>query len=243
MTFIGYLFTGVLLALGVVVIVASWDTLLAAPKLDLKSLLTLVQAALVFIVTIAAAILAATVGRSNEYLKARLTNSVNDATTRLNAELAQYVNASTERLRAELTASVNESTQLLQAELTRSGDVFRAELNQLVPRRYEAYNAIWSALTLYFRAVQKFEAGIFDEGTLRAADKACEEASAHTLLVDQTDQDTFHALWQELTRLREIAEEKRDLPDGLRTLWRNEGRMLGQHYQEVRETFANRLLG
>ena len=47
---------------------------------------------------------------------------------------------------------------------------------------------------------------------------------------------------QELTRLHEIAEEKRDLPDGLRTLWRNEGRMLGQHYQEVREAFANRLL-
>ncbi|MCW1994793.1 hypothetical protein [Bradyrhizobium diazoefficiens] len=242
MIFIGYLISIILFAFAAVIIVASWDTLLAAPKLDLKSLLTLVQAALAFIGAITAAILTATVGRSNEYLKARLTQSVNEATTRLNAELAQSVNASTERLRAELTASVNESTQLLQAELTRSGDVFRAELDQLVPRRYEAYHAIWAALTQYFRAVQKFEAGIFDEGTLKAADKACDDASAHTLLVDQIDRDTFHALWQELTRLREIAEEKRDLPDGLRTLWRNEGRMLGQHYQEVRERLANHLL-
>ncbi|MGL3111926.1 hypothetical protein [Bradyrhizobium sp. BR 1432] len=146
MIFLGYLISLVLVAFGVVIIVASWDTLLAAPKLDLKSLLTLIQAALAFIGAIAAAFLTATVGRSNEYLKARLTQSVNDATTRLNAELAQSVNASTERLRAELTASVNELTQRLQAELTRSGDVFRAELNQLVPRRYEAYHAIWSAL-------------------------------------------------------------------------------------------------
>ncbi|WOH58512.1 hypothetical protein [Bradyrhizobium sp. BWC-3-1] len=242
MIFIGYLFTGVLLALGVAIIIASWDTLNALPKLDLKYLSTLVQAAMAFIGAIAVAILTATVGRSNEYLKVRLTQSVNAATAKLNAELTRAVNASTERLRAELTASVNESAQLLQAELTKSGDVFRAELNQLVPRRYEAYHAIWTALTQYFRAVQKFEEGIFDEDILKAADKACEDASGHTLLVDQIDQDTFHNFWQELTRLYEIAKEKRDLPDGLRTLWRNEGRTLGLHYQEVREAFANRLL-
>jgi hypothetical protein len=136
---------------------------------------------------------------------------------------------------------VNASTEGLKADLTKSGDTFRAELNQLAPRRHAAYHAIWAALSQYFRAVQKFEDGIFDENALKLAEKACVDAGGLTLLVDKADDETFHSLWQELTFLYETGEGKRSLPADLRTLWQDEGRNFGKHYAEVREIFAARL--
>lgn len=238
----GYLIAVILIALGLGILASTWDALHQLPKLDQKALVALTQAALAFTGAIATAIFTASIGRSNEYLRAQLNQSVAEATTRLNAELTQSVNASTESLRAELTTSVNASTARLEAELTRSGDIFRAQLNERIPRRYAAYSTIWAALSQYFRALQKFEAGIFDQEALKAAEKASNDASGQMLLVERTDQDAFHELWQELTRLHEIAEDKRDLPDGLRTIWRNEGRNLGVRYQAVRDVFTKRLL-
>jgi hypothetical protein len=239
--FLGYLLALILLALGFGILASGWTTIQQAPLLDHKNLLSLAQIATAFVGAIAAAVLTATVGRSNEFLRARLADSVNASTEKLKADLAESVNASTENLKAELATSVNASTENLKAELTRSGDVFRAELNQLAPRRHAAYHAIWAALVQYFRAVQKFEAGVFDEAALKAAEKACEDAGGQALLVDQADDDTFHDFWQEMNRLRELGEEKRELPDGLRTLWRNEGRALGNQYHDVRQIFADRL--
>jgi hypothetical protein len=241
MTFIGYLVAAILVALGLDILASGWTTLHQTPVLDQKNLLLLIQVAMAFIGAIAAAILTATVGRSNEYLRSTLAQSVNDTTERLRADLTKSVSASTELLKADLTRSVNASTEFLKADLTKSGDTFRAELNQLAPRRHAAYHALWAALAKYFRAVQKFEAGVFDEDALKEAEKACDDASGQSLLVDQADDDAFHNFWQEMTRLYEIGEEKRNLPDGLRTLWRNEGRDLGNHYQEVRQIFATRL--
>jgi hypothetical protein len=223
-----------LLALGFGILVSEWTTLQRTPLLDQKNLLSLAQIAMAFVGAIAAAVLSATVGRSNEYLRARLNESVNASTEKLKADLAESVNASTE---SELTTSVNASTELLKADLTKSGDVFRAQLSQLAPRRHAAYHAIWAALVQYFRAVQKYEAGVFDEAALKAAEKACEDASGQALLVDKADDDTFHDFWQEMNRLREQGEERRDLADRLRTLWRNEGRALGNRYHEVRQIF------
>lgn len=242
MIFLGYLVAVILVALGCGILASAWTTIHQAPLLDQKNLLLLAQVAMAFVGAIAAAILTATIGRSNEYLRSRLTQSVNASTETLKAELAKQVNASTETLKADLTKSVNASTELLKADLTKSGDAFRAELGQLAPRRHAAYHTMWAALAKYFRVVQKFEAGVFDEEELKAAEKACDEASGQTLLVDQVDNDTFHNFWQELTYLYETAEPKKDLPDGLRTLWRNEGRNLGTHYEEVRQNFAARLL-
>jgi hypothetical protein len=159
MIFLGYLVAVILLALGFGILASGWNTIHQANALDQKGLLVLVQVAMAFIGAIAAAILTATIGRSNEYLRSRLTESVNDTTERLKAALTESVNASTERLKADLTTSVNASTERLKADLTKSGDTFRAELNQLAPRRHAAYHAIWAALAQYFRAVQKFEAG------------------------------------------------------------------------------------
>jgi hypothetical protein len=238
---LGYLVAVILLALGVGILASGWTTLHQASVLDQKYLLLFIQVTMAFVGAIAAAILTATVGRSNEYLRSKLAQSVNDTTEILKAELTQSVNDTTERLKADLTESVNETTERLKADLTKSGDTFRAELNQLAPRRHAAYHAIWAALAQYFRAVQKFEAGVFDEGGLKAAEQACNEASGQTLLIDQTDDDTFHVFWQELARLSEIAGERRELPDGLRTIWRNEGRNLGNRYQEVRQIFGDRL--
>jgi hypothetical protein len=238
---LGYLIAVILLALGVGILASGWTTLHQASLLDEKNLLLFVQVTMAFVGTIAAAILTATVGRSNEYLRSKLAKSVNDTTEILKADLTRSVNDTTERLKADLAKSVNETTERLKADLTKSGDTFRAELNQLAPRRHAAYHAIWAALAQYFRAVQKFEAGVFDEGALIAAERACNEASGQTLLINQTDDDTFRDFWQELTRLSEIAEKKRELPDGLRTIWRNEGRNLGNRYHEVRRTFSDQL--
>jgi len=223
---LGYLVALILFALGVGILATGWTTIQQAPLLDHKNLLSLAQIAMAFVGAIATAILTATVGRSNEYLRARLNESVNDAT---------------ERLKADLTESVNASTELLKADLTKSGDVFRAQLSQLAPRRHAAYHALWAALVQYFRALQKFEAGVFDEAALKAADKACNDASGLSLLVDQADDDLFHTFWQEMTRLCELGEEKRQTTDELRTLWQNEGPNLGIRYHEVRQTYADRL--
>jgi hypothetical protein len=241
MIFLGYLVALILLALGFAILASGWTTINQSPSLDQKNLLLLVQIAMGFVGAIAAAILTATIGRSNEFLRSRLADSVNVSTETLKAELAKQVSASTEALKADLAKSVNASTELLKADLTKSGDTFRAELNELAPRRHAAYHAVWAALAQYFRAVQKFENGLFDEPALKAADKACDDASGLTLLIDQVDDDTFHSFWQELTHLHEISEDKRNLPDGLRTIWRNEGRSLGERYQEVRQIFATRL--
>jgi hypothetical protein len=100
---------------------------------------------------------------------------------------------------------------------------------------------MWAALVQYFRAIQKFEAGVFDDAKLKAAEKACEDASGQALLVEQADDDAFHNFWQEMNRLHELGDDKRELPDGLRTLWRNDGRALGNLYYEVRQLFADRL--
>jgi hypothetical protein len=241
MIIVGYLVAAILLALGFGILVSGWTTLQEAPVLDQKNLLSLAQIAMAFVGAIAAAALTATVGRSNEYLRSRLSEAVNTSTERLKAELAGSVSASTEKLKAELATSVNASTEKLKAELTKSGDVFRAELNQLAPRRHAAYHVMWASLVQYFRAVQKFEAGIYEEAKLKEAEKACEDASGQALLAEQADDDTFHDFWQEMNRLHELGEDKRELPDGLRTLWRNEGRELGNRYHEVRQIFANRL--
>jgi hypothetical protein len=237
--FLGYLVAAILAALGVGILVTGW-TSIQAPVLDPKNLLPLVQTAMAFVGAIVTAILTATVGRSNEYLRSKLTQSVNETTERLKAALTTSVNESTERLKADLTKSVNESTERLKADLTKSGDVFRAELNQLAPRRHAAYHAMWAALSQYFRAVQKFEDGVFDEGALKLAEKACVDASGLTLLVSKADDETFHEFWQQLNFLYETAEQKRS-PSDLQALWQNEGRNLGSSYSGVREIFAARL--
>jgi hypothetical protein len=211
MTYLGYLVAVILVVLGGGLLASGWGTLHQATVLDVKNLLLLIQVAMAFVGAIATAVLTATVGRSNEYLK------------------------------AELTKSVNASTESLKADLTKSGDAFRAELNQLAPRRHAAYHAIWAAVSQYFRAVQKFENGVFDEDALKTAEKACVDASGQALLVDKADDETFHRFWQELTFLYETGEAKRGAPDDLRTLWRDEGRNLGDRYAEVREIFAARL--
>jgi hypothetical protein len=238
---LGYLIAVILLALGVAILASGWTAFHQESVLNQKNLLLFVQIAMAFVGAIAAAILTATVGRSNEYLRSKLAQSVNDTTEMLKADLNRSVNDTTERLKADLAKSVNETTERLKADLTKSGDAFRAELNQLAPRRHAAYHVVWAALAQYFRAVQKFETGVFNEGELKAAEQACNEASGQTLLIDQTDDDTFHDFWQELARLSDIAEKKRELPDGLRTIWRNEGRNLGNRYQEIRRIFGDRL--
>jgi hypothetical protein len=238
---VGYLIAIILLALGVIIITSGWTTLQQASVFDEKNLLLLIQIAMTLVGALAAAIITATVGRSSEYLRSRLSQSVADSTERLKADLTKSVNETTERLKSDLTTSVNASTERLKAELTKSGDVFRAELNQLAPRRHAAYHALWAALAQYFRALQEFEAGIFDEVALTSAEKACEDASGQSLLVDQVDYETFHNFWQEMTRVYEIGQDKRQTANGLQTLWRNEARSLGDLYHTVRNTFADRL--
>jgi hypothetical protein len=241
MTYLGYLVAVILVLLGSGILANGWNTLHLASVLDDKNLLLLIQVAMAFVGAIAAAILTATVGRSNEYLRSKLTQSVNEPTERLRADLNESVSASTERLKADLAQAVNSLTELLKADLTKSGDTFRAELNQLAPRRHAAYHALWAALSQYFRALQKFEDGAFDADALKAAEKACVDASGQTLLVDKVDDERFHSFWQDLTYLYETGEEKHNVPDELRTLWTKEGPELGNRYKEVREIFAHRL--
>ena len=99
---------------------------------------------------------------------------------------------------------------------------------------------MWAALSQYFRAVQKFEDGVFDQDALKLAEKACVDASGLTLLVKKADDETFHEFWQQLNFLYETAEQKRS-PDDLRALWQAGGRNLGSSYSGVREIFAARL--
>lgn len=243
MRLIGYLVAIILLALGFFVLVEGWNTITSKQTLDTKDFLLLVQVAMAFIGAIAAAILTATVGRSNEYIRSALNQSVAEATAKLNAQLGEETGKSLAAFTAELTKWNNLAIEEFKAELTHTGDVARSELNQLAPRRHAAYHTMWAALTQYFRALQKFEAGEFDRDALVTAEKACNDANGLTLLVEQADDDLFHDFWQELTFVFETGNKRSDTPDGVRTVWRNEGRELGDHYLQVRKAFAARLRG
>ncbi|TCR65605.1 hypothetical protein [Bosea sp. BK604] len=244
MIILGYLLSLFFLILGGGLLYLSWDQLVAlsgTQGVAPERLAQMVQIAMAFVGAIAAAILTATIGRSNEYLKSKLAQSVNDATETLRQELALRTGKALEDHKGDINRATAEFTERLKSDLAKTGDTFRAELSQLAPRRHAAYHAMWAALAQYFRAVQKFEAGVFDASALEAGEKACSDATGQTLLVDQEDDATFHQFWQELTYVCETGELKKDLPDGLRTLWRNEGRKLGERYDEVRTAFATKL--
>jgi len=90
----------------------------------------------------------------------------------------------------------------LRADLVKSGDVFRAELAQIVPTRHAAYHAMSATATMYYYALQKFEADVFAEDEIEVADKACEDALGNALLADKADKDPFYDFWQSATLLR-----------------------------------------
>jgi hypothetical protein len=138
---------------------------------------------------------------------------------------------------------VNDSTEKLKADLVKLGDEFRARLGQVVPKRHAAYHGMWKAATHYFRALQKFEVGEYAEQELMDANKACEAALGDGLFIDEEDDERFHKFWDEANYLAEKGSERRQTPDGLRSLWISDGRAFGDLYRQLRKDFYNRLLG
>lgn len=241
----GYLVALVFFVLACGILSYSWKVLTGVwgQGLNETSIIQVVQIAMAFIGAILTAILTATLGRSTEYLKANLSQSTNKIAEQFKADLAVKTGIILEDHRANMTKVTTTATEEFKAGLTKIGDVFRSELSQLAPRRHAAYHSMWAALNQFFRAVQKFEAGVFDTSALDAAEKACNDATGLTLLVEKEDETAFHRFWQELNYVHESGESKKDLPDGLRTIWRNEGRQIGERYEELRTTFGTRLRG
>jgi hypothetical protein len=238
---LGYILAVVLAASGVLVIVEGWSTISHAGHLESKDVIPFLQVVVTFISAIVVAILTATFGRSNLRLQADLGKSVNAATETLKSKLTAETQASLAHLNSELSKSVAESTERLKADLVQSGDVFRAELAQLVPKRHAAYHAMWAAASMYFRALQKFEGGVFAADELKAANTSCEGALGQALLADQADKDTFTDFWQECNFLFEKGEDRKDTPPGLTSLWRNEGRNFGRKFEELQDMLSKRL--
>jgi len=181
--------------------------------------------------------------RSNLHLQAQLNQAVNQSTETFRAKLAKETGIQLEQVRSELTNSVNASTERLKAELTKSGDEFRARLGQIVPREHAAYHSMWAAASQYFRALQKYEDEDqgYPEQELQEAEKGCEKALGEALLALEEDEEQFHDLWQDMNYLREKGYERRGTSDGLRSLWREEGRRLGEKYKSLRASFASRI--
>jgi hypothetical protein len=237
-----YIVAALIFLLAVDVIITGWTNLKQISDLDFqKNYVLFVQITITFLSGIALAILTAAFGRSNERFRMKLTEAVNETTEKLRARLAQDTGTFLATLNSELTKSVNASTEKLKAELTMSGDQFRAKLDQVITKQHAGYHALWAAASKYFRALQKFEAAQFADQELKDADKACEEAHGQSLLIENKDESVFYDFWQEAAFLHEKGEAKRDLPEGLRSIWREEGRALGNKYDQLRELFKERL--
>jgi hypothetical protein len=125
---------------------------------------------------------------------------------------------------------------------TKSGDEFRAALNQIMPKKVDAYHSMYSAASQYFRALQNFEINEFNEADLDVADKSCKDADGKALLADDDARDAFYDFWQLCTDLKERGEKRKDTPEGLRTIWRDgRGRQLGQEFNRFGSLLSNKL--
>jgi hypothetical protein len=99
---------------------------------------------------------------------------------------------------------------------------YTARLSQITAREFEAYSLLWAALARFYRALFSLQVGSYDEDALNAAQKLCEEAEGHCLLVEESDRQNFYAFWHRSRLIRSEAEKVKLQPDALKTLWRNE---------------------
>lgn len=235
MTYLAYAVAVLLAGLGGYALYMGWSTVSSIGQLQKNEAILLTQIGVTFISGIAIALLTAAFARSNETLKSELTKSTEELKNRLARETGTAITT----LNSELMKSV----EGVKAGLTKVGDEFRAELGQVVPRRHGAYHGMWAAASQYFSALQKFEAGVFAEDELKAANTACEVARGQALLADNEDEGRFDAFWQEMHFIFEKGEQRKGTLDGIRSLWLAEGRGLGDKHEELRDAFAKKLLG
>ena len=190
--------------------------------------------------------LAIEVGEVIEPLKARLTKEVGEAIEPLKARLAIEVGEVIEPLKARLTKEVGEAIEPLKARLAEevgeSIETLKADLGQIVPKRHEAYHAMYDAASKYLKALRQFERKIFAKKDLDEADAACENARSKSLLALQEDVVQFEEFWQEATYIKEEGEKVAADPNALYKLWEKEHGDFGKRYLQLRELFSNRLL-
>jgi hypothetical protein len=96
---------------------------------------------------------------------------------------------------------------------------YNARLSQITAREFEAYSLLWSALARFYRALYPLQTGNLDEDALKAAQKLCEEAEGHCLLVEEVDRLAFYAFWQRSRYIWGEAEKVKQQPDTLNDLW------------------------
>jgi hypothetical protein len=97
--------------------------------------------------------------------------------------------------------------------------------------------------TMYYYALQKFEADVFAEDEIEVADKACEDALGNALLADKADKDPFYDFWQSATLLKAKGTDRKTTSHGLNALWRDNVRDFGQQYRSLLVTLSSRLRG
>ncbi len=105
------------------------------------------------------------------------------------------------------------------AQFTAGLTYFNARLSQITVSEFEAYSLLWSALARFYRALYLLQTGHCDEDALKAAQKLCEEAEGHCLVVEEADRLTFYAFWQRSRYIWGEAEKRKGDPTALKQLW------------------------
>jgi hypothetical protein len=143
---------------------------------------------------------------------------------------------------AIVTATISIAVANQQMKNARDTEELKSRLGQLVPKRHEAYHAMWRAATEYYMALNKLQLGSFPEEEIKEADKTRNVAFGESLLALREDVDNYYSYMQEANYLKERAEEIKDNPDALKSLWRENGREFGLRYEGLRVQFYNRLI-
>jgi len=99
---------------------------------------------------------------------------------------------------------------------------YNARLSQITTREFEAYSRLWSGLARFYRALYTLQTGVLDEDAVKAAQKLCEDAEGHCLLVDATDRRVFYDFWQRSLYIWGEAEKLKGNANGLKELWARE---------------------
>jgi hypothetical protein len=258
---LAYLLSAIVVGLGILVLVSTVGALSQLSRLEVKDYLLLIQVIMTFITGLGLALYSSASSKSVAELNARLTREVAEAVEPLKAQLAVRTGEILEPLKAQLAVRTGEIIEPLKAQLAvqtgqiieplkarlasevgESIETLKADLGQVVPRRYEAYYAMYDAATKYLKALRQFELKTFSRNDFIEAHAACEIARAKSLLALPEDVVEFDKLWQEANYIEEEGEKVANDPDALYALWGKEHSDFGNRYLELRNKFSNRLL-
>lgn len=239
MKYAGYLFTLICAFAAVQIIIIAWQDI-SGHKIDVKDYLIYVQMIVTFITAVLLAVFNFSATRSNDERKNELTKAANSELAQLQSKLAVETTKSVEKIRAEFTTSINDATERLRAQLNQSSEEFKARLGQTIPQKYNGYHSMFKAATKYFFAIRRFEEGIYPKEDLAEAAAAADDATGSALIVDKDDRTRFFEFVTEANRHAEKV-PKSSGPEPIKAYWNSEGKKFGALYNELQDTFFEKV--